>query len=331
MKKILTIIVPILSAFILNSCQKDMVFDLYGDSFKIYYTTVDGRIISLNNAFSRKIISHTYENGQGVIITNEAIKEIVESCFQGRIELTSITIPDSVTLIEGSAFRGCSSLTSITIPDGVTSIGDYAFAGCSSLTSVTIGNGITSIGEGVFQGCTGELVVNCNIPSVSSYHRSAFYMSEFTKVTIGNSVTEIGKYAFYCTPLTSVTIPNSVTSIGEGAFYNCASLKNAIIPNSVTEIEMYAFCGCESLASVTISDRVTEIGEGAFYYCSSLTSVYCKPTTPPTGGSGMFSHYHDNEDKPIGCTIYVPRNSVSAYKSAEYWSDYKSYIEGYDF
>ena len=29
--------------------------------------------------------------------------------------------------------------------------------------------------------------------------------------------------------------------------------------------------------------------------------------------------------------IYVPTESVDAYKSAECWSDYADYIEGYDF
>jgi hypothetical protein len=32
-----------------------------------------------------------------------------------------------------------------------------------------------------------------------------------------------------------------------------------------------------------------------------------------------------------GRTIYVPRNSVEAYKSAEYWSKYAEDIVGYDF
>lgn len=70
---------------------------------------------------------------------------------------------------------------------------------------------------------------------------------------------------------------------------------------------------------------VTSIGERAFAWCESLISVYCKATTPPTGGSNMF---YSNAS---GRKIYVPRNSVEAYKSAEYWSDYASDIEGYDF
>ena len=68
-------------------------------------------------------------------------------------DLTSITIPNSVTSIGDYAFVGCSSLTSITIPNSVTSIDRNAFAGCSSLTSVTIPNSVTSIGNSAFQNC----------------------------------------------------------------------------------------------------------------------------------------------------------------------------------
>ena len=98
-----------------------------------------------------------------------------------------------------------------------------------------------------------------------------------------------------------------------------------IIPDSVTSIGYAAFYRCTSLTSVTIPDSVTTIGNYAFSYCSSLTSVYCKPTTPPTGGNDMFYSNAWNRK------IYVPRNSVEAYKSAEYWKNYASVIVGYDF
>ena len=63
----------------------------------------------------------------------------------------------------------------------------------------------------------------------------------------------------------------------------------------------------------------------AFSYCHSLKTVYCKPTTPPTGDYDMF------DNNAAGRKIYVPAGSVEAYKSASYWKEYKSYIVGYDF
>ena len=66
--------------------------------------------------------------------------------------LTSITIPNSVTSIGIYAFYGCTGLTGITIPNSVTSIGEVAFYGCSGLTSITIPNSVTSIGDYAFYG-----------------------------------------------------------------------------------------------------------------------------------------------------------------------------------
>ena len=168
-----------------------------------------------------------------------------------------------------------------------------------------------------------DITISDNVTKICS---GAFRVFPIKSVTIGNSVTSIGDEAFYyCNSLTSVTIGNSVTSIGDNAFSGCSSLTSITIPDSVTSFGNYAFRDCSSLTSVTIGNSVTSIGEYAFYNCSSLTSVYCKPTTPPAGGSSMF---YNNAS---GRKIYVPRNSVEAYKSASGWSSYANYIEGYDF
>ena len=58
-----------------------------------------------------------------------------EYAFNGCKELTSITIPSSVTSISYDAFSGC-GLSSIIIPKSVTTIEMYAFAECSYLTSI---------------------------------------------------------------------------------------------------------------------------------------------------------------------------------------------------
>ena len=277
--------------------------------------------------------------------------------------LTSVTIPDSVTTIGNYAFCDCDSLTSITIPNSVTTIGDYAFYHCNSLTSVTIPDSVTTIGWGAFESCSSltsvyisdisawcnisfsttysnplyyahnlylnnELVTDLIIPdSVTTIGSSSFrYCTSLTSVTIGDSVTTIGDDAFYdCGSLTSVTIGDSVTMIGSSAFRSCESLTSVTIPNSVTTIGDDAFLVCRSLTSVTIGNSVMSIGDSAFSGCSSLTSVYCKPTTPPAGGSYMFG------GNASGHRIYVPMESVEAYKDASYWSEYADAIEGYNF
>ena len=122
-----------------------------------------------------------------------------------------------------------------------------------------------------------------------------------------------------------MTIGNGVTSIGNDAFYRCTLLTSITIPDSVTSIGSDAFSSCTSLTSITIPDSVTSIGYEAFYFCTSLKEVYCKPTTPPSGENEMFSYNHSSRK------FYVPRRSEEAYKSASWWSNYKSYIEDYDF
>ena len=173
------------------------------------------------------------------------IIDIGDDAFAGCENLTSITIPDSVTEIGEYAFCYCKSLTSITIPDSVTKIGDDAFAICENLTSIEIPDSVTEIGASAFRGCT-----------------------NLTSITIPDSVTKIGDYAFtICENLASIEIPDSVTEIGGYAFYGCSNLTSITIPDSVTKIGEWAFFGCESLTTITIPDSVTYIGQDAFSGC----------------------------------------------------------------
>ena len=134
--------------------------------------------------------------------------------------------------------------------------------------------------------------------------------------------TSIAESAFQnCKGLTSVTIPNFVTSIGYNVFNDCTGLTSVTIGNSVTEIGSSAFIFCRGLTSITIPNSVTSISDYAFDGCSGLTSVTIQATTPPTlGGSSAFSDTNN-------CPIYVPAESVDAYKQATNWSAYADRIQ----
>lgn len=93
-----------------------------------------------------------------------------------------------------------------------------------------------------------------------------------------------------------------------------------------------AYSGEERLKSILLPPTVKTAGN--YYECTNLRELYCKATTPPTADSDFLSYYKYGTTKPyqpIGCTIYVPKESVALYKAAKYWSDYDNYIVGYDF
>ena len=76
--------------------------------------------------------------GTNVVIKN-GIKTIAYNAFafSDCTGLTSVIIPNSVTIIDEGAFQDCTGLTSVIIGNSVTNIEYTAFAGCSSLESVT--------------------------------------------------------------------------------------------------------------------------------------------------------------------------------------------------
>ena len=244
--------------------------------------------------------------------------------FKNCSDLTSLTLPSSVTRIGAYAFKNCSGLTSLTLPSSVTRIGDYAFYNCSGLTSLTLPSSVTSIGEFAFSYCSG--LTSLTIPSgVTSIGMSAFeYCSSLTSLTLPSSVNEIGIYAFHgCSGLTSLTLPSSVTSsirdyIFDGLkecnyfidsdleiylahthdwkyipvdeikyYHNGQELTKLEIPSGVDKIGSYSFYKGVNLTSLTLPSSVTSIDRSAFEGCSGLTSLTLPSSVTAIGGSAF--------------------------------------------
>ena len=198
----------------------------------------------------------------------------------------------------------------ITFDGELTTIGNYAFEDCQSMTSITIPDSVTTLGWGAFTKCS------------TLREFSGKFATDDGLCLITDDI--LKAFAIDC-GVTEYTIPNNVTSIAHNVFMECVSLTSVTIPDSVTTIGDYTFTWCKNLTTISIGSGVTSIGYAAFVDCNSLTSVYCKATTPPTlDGNG----FYDNAE---GRKIYVPAESVEAYKAAEYWSEYAADIVGYNF
>ena len=256
---------------------------------------------------------------RGEYSIREGVKVIGDSAFGECESLTSINIPNSVTMIEYNAFNDCDSLTNITIPSSVVTIIDNPFnrwhgnlnneskafiyednvlfnknkttliAYRAKETNYTVPNSVTTIGNKAFSEC--DSLTSINIPnSVTTIGDWAFASCDsLTSINLPNSVTTIGNWAFEgCNSLTNINIPNSVTTIGNSAFNGCNSLTSINIPNSVTTIGVSAFFDCNSLISINIPNSVTTIENDAFWGCKSLTSINI-PNSVTTIGDGAFA------------------------------------------
>ena len=142
----------------------------------------------------------------------------------GEIISGDIVIPEGATKIPSGLFR-YSNISSITIPSSVTEIGHTVFTGCLNLKKVVIPETVKTIGTGLFSGCTGitEFAFPSSITSVQS--RMFEGCTALAKVTLTENIKSIDSYAFKnCSSLNTIVIPKNVTSIGTEAFINCTKL-----------------------------------------------------------------------------------------------------------
>lgn len=262
--------------------------------------------------------------------------------------LKSITLPETITSIDGGVFSGCTSLENIyvdeknpnytsidgnvyetryrfltlvvyapgkkdasfEVPDHVDTIGGGAFYGCDYLQSVTLPNGVTTIGTEAFFGCSNLQSVTLSENLHSIYWNAFAYCTSLQNITLPESVQYIRDDAFKnCEALTHLEIPSSVREIGAGIFVGCKNLQSIVFPNSITKMGVVSFEGCKNIESVTLPNCATEIAEKAFYYCNKLKTVTL-PANLKVIGDSAFNGCHALE------TLALPNGLTSIGKSA---------------
>ena len=257
------------------------------------FESVDGVLYTKG----RETIVYFPSGYTGNFTIDSATKRIGGGVFNGRENVTEITIPASVIEIGENAFEGCANLISVTFLEPASdeqaeplTVGDAAFYNCTGLTSIELPARTKSIGASAFNQSKAanaklaEITLNEGLETIGE---NAFCNAgALTSITIPSTVTEIGARAFYLSALQTVTFAenqNGVTplTLGNYVFACCSSLKSATLRKGTKNIPAYAFQNDKLLEAVTIPSTVTNdnsnglyaVGVSAFDGCGALNNL----------------------------------------------------------
>ena len=293
------------------------VEEIYSGAFS--YCSSLSNIIVNGNASYDAVDSVLFNKSHTVLLAYPAGKEdsayeipegvvaIASSAFEGNSNLTSVTIPRSVTKIEWGVFSGCNSLKDVYYAGNQTWWDRIKIQnGNDSLLNATIHVSSDSEDFSASGECGNNLTWNIDAEGTLTisgtgamwdyerieWHTSApWYAYSPVKLVLNEGITHIGSTAFEEMDFTgSLTLPKSLTSIGNAAFENCDGFTgNLILPENLTSIDTAAFFYCKGFTgSLTLPTKLTSIGWGAFMGCSGLTSVTI-PRSVKNIGRAVFS------------------------------------------
>lgn len=187
---------------------------------------------------------------------------------------------------------------------------------------------LTKIESQKFRNCSSlkKVILPESVKSLLTYSFS--YSTALQDINLEN-LEHIGNFALSRTSLENKTLNlRSVIDIGVNAFSE-TKIKRVILGSNITTLYVTPvstdwnsgpFYGCKQLEFVDVPDSVINMGNYTFNMCASLQFVIVRNSTPPTLGTGTFNDTHD------GLKIYVPDDSVEAYKTATNWSNYADKI-----
>ena len=250
------------------------------------------------------------------VIVPEGIETIGERVFYLCENLESITIPSTLSSVEGMAFGNCSKIKKVYISD----LASWCNISFNSYWGYDNSNPLVKANDLYLNN---ELIEECVIPeTVTEIKGGVFAGASFHSLSIPNTVTTIGKSAFGGSGILYLELPTSINMIPDEAFGYCVKLQTVVLHNSIKEIGQKAFQNCTSLKMVSFMGNIKSIGEKAFENCNNMTDIYCSAATPPTIKENTFSNM-----TYMFTNLHVPEGTNETYASADNWKNFITIVD----
>lgn len=259
-------------------------------------------LTTINIESTKDVVFGTYAISGNKKLTDFTLKSMTKklaaNMFSNCSILRTVTVPDTVTVLDGGAFDGCAKLEhidtpnietisstvfrntglkTITVGDKLTSIGTYAFEN-TPLESFYFGQSLQTIGERAFVGTSLTNVDFSSSPNLKTIGAAAFAEAGISTLTFnGNTTTELKLYsnAFNRNNITTLYIPKNINLVENSVFYNCEKLGTVQFESdaATTKLPNSTFSECTNLTSVKLPTNLVTIGNSAFQNCNILTDV----------------------------------------------------------
>lgn len=209
-----------------------------------------------------------YSVNDGVLtISGEGIIDdcASDSAPWAREEINEVVIEEGITVLGAHMLRG-SNITSVTIPNSVTTINTYAFYGCKNLQEVTIGSSLTRINSSAFNSCPN--ITRVNVGSIEQWCGIKFDGGiTANPMNSNNAVLYVNGSAMY-----DIVVPEGVTVLRNYVF-DGNHITSLTLPSTLTEIQSQAIGGCSNCTTITCYAQTPPKMSGK-NQISSVTAVY---------------------------------------------------------
>ncbi|MBO4877701.1 MAG: leucine-rich repeat protein [Ruminococcus sp.] len=182
---------------------------------------------------------------KGVIVIPDGVKEIGVDAFRNNKDITSVTIPESVKIIQSCAFAGCSALTEINGPDTYIELMEHAFGTDEGNQPQWYKDLADSGEEAVFAG-------------------NLLFAPDTEEYTVPGSVKVINHVGSMMRNLKKLTISEGVEAI-YSSFSGCSSLEELKLPASLKKADV-SFNSCDNIRKAEYAGSDSDWAKIQIYY-----------------------------------------------------------------